>query len=328
MYNITMNRVLNIVNGVTCIRIMKSASIEGDYLPWIDFLHEGPVPPKLNLDELSKVRANFIADNGYGKYDEVIHDFKKRNKQLYNYLEYDKIVLWFEHDLYDQLQLLQVLSWFATQEKKPTNITLISTNQYLSEASEKEIHILLENGVKVTEEHLQLSEKAWNAFREPTPTKWFNLLSEKTSILPFLKGAIFRMLEEYPNTKSGLSRTQHQALLAIKNGMEEPYKIFQKSQSYEERKFMGDIIFVKILKLFGKYKVIESHNNGKKLTITPLGLKLLTSQENWLKIHDINHSIGGVALTTENLWCWDLNKYTINQYYYSKMLNEFLLVKQ
>ena len=41
---------------------MKDSGIEGDFLSWLDVLHDGPVPEGLSLEELSEVRADFIAD--------------------------------------------------------------------------------------------------------------------------------------------------------------------------------------------------------------------------------------------------------------------------
>jgi len=60
----------------------------------------------------------------------------------------------------------------------------------------------------------------------------------------------------------------------------------------------------------------------------PLGEDLLDGRINWLGIKEPNHFIGGVKLTVENLWCWDLDRKEIKQYYFSKVLNELLEVKQ
>jgi hypothetical protein len=320
-----MTKTLNIVNGDACIDIMKEAQIISDFLPWRDFLHEGTVPANLSLEELSKVRVKFISDYGFGQRKEIQKDFETRDKKLNNYKLYDKVVLWFEHDLYDQLQLLQIISWFATQDLEKTKLTLICTNHYLGESSAQQITKLLDYETEVLKEHFFLAQKAWSAFCNDTPKKWAELLDESTSILPYLKGAIFRMLEEYPNTKCGLSRSEYQALHIISNGIDDPLDLFEKFQSFEERKFMGDVIFWKILEDFERYKVIEK--NEQKLKITPLGQKLLFGERNWLDIKTLQRSIGGVNLSLENLWCWDMDKHTIKPYYYSKSLHTLLKIK-
>ncbi len=321
-----MKRVLNIINGDGCIKIMREANIEGEFLPWRDFLHEGSVPAGLNLDELSIIRAKFISEYRVGEFNEIYKNFKERNSKLKAYKEYDKIVLWFEHDLHDQLQLLQILDWFATKELKDIQLSLIYSNNYLGDSTPQQIKKMLRYAIDISPKHLKLAKEAWSAFREPTPKSWFKLLKKNTSILPFLQSAILRMLEEFPNTKCGLSRTEYQALLVISNGIDDANDIFEKSQSFEERKFMGNVIFWKILNNFENYNIIKRDTNNR-LTITNLGRELLDGKRFWFDIMPIDRYIGGCHLTLENLWCWDVPTQTIKQYYFSKPLNYLLVVK-
>ncbi|CAA6802784.1 MAG: Unknown protein [uncultured Sulfurovum sp.] len=316
---------LNIVNGDTGIDIIKKAEIAGDFLPWRDFLHEGPVPAGLSLEVLSKIRAKFISDYGLGDFKTIKKEFRERNQKLNTYKLYQKVTLWFEHDLYDQLQLLQILEWFSKQDLEKTNLTLICTNNYLGESSPQQIKKLLQYETPILDEHLQLAQKAWSAFCSETPKKWAELLDEPTALLPFLDSAVYRMLQEYPSTTHGLSRTAHQALLIISNGINERVDIFTKYQSFEERKFMGDVIFWKILEEFKIHNVIEEKE--ERFNITPLGKKLLDGEKNWLSIATIQRSIGGVNLSQENLWCWDIKNKNIKKYYYSKSLESLLRVK-
>lgn len=320
-----MIKTLNIVNGDACIGMMKEAEIKGDFLPWRDFLHEGPVPANLSLEELSKIRAEFIATYGIGKRIEIEKDFKERDKQLKNFNDYDKVVLWFEHDLYDQLQMLQILSWFTTQKLGLTRLTLICSNKYLGESSVQQIKKLSLYETDILKEHLEVAQNAWEAFTSETPKKWASLLNTSTEILPFLKGAVYRMLQEYPSTKYGLSRTEYQALQAISDGQSKRTELFQKCQSLEGRKFMGDMIFWKILEDFEAHGIIEDNND--LLSITLLGKKILSMEENWLNIKNIQRSIGGVNISHENLWCWDMKEESIKQYHYSQPLNMLVRVK-
>ncbi|CAA6815942.1 MAG: Unknown protein [uncultured Sulfurovum sp.] len=320
-----MIKTLNIVNGDTCINIMKKAGIDGDFLPWKDFLHEGPIPIELSLEEFSKIRAKFITHYGLGTLQEINLNFLTRNLKLASYHNYKKIILWFEHDLYDQLQLLQILSWFSEQNLEEIDLKLISTNNYLGESSVQAIKKLLNYETPILEEHLSLANKAWLAFGQTNPQKFSKLVNKSTALLPFLKGAIYRMIEEYPNTKCGLSRTEYQALMVISSGINTPLEIFNTSQDLEERRFMGDVIFWKILENFEKYKVTQREE--EKILITSLGEKLLNGEENWINIKPLERYIGGVKLTKDNLWCWDMEKKTIEKYYYSKAVNTLLKVK-
>ncbi len=154
------------------------------------------------------------------------------------------------------------------------------------------------------------------AFRSDTPEKWCELLSEDTSALPFLEGAVVRMLEEYPSCFNGLSRTAEQALKVISEGEKSPMKVFAKAQKMEERKFLGDASFWVVLNelLESSPPLIEVSGGealtlpaleGQELTVTEAGLGVLAGKVNWLDVSRIDRWIGGVHLTSENAWCWD-----------------------
>jgi len=323
-----MATILNIINGDVAINIIKKSNIQGEFLAWNDFLHDGPVPENFSLEELSKVRANFLYHQGFGERKEIEKEFETRDKILINYLTYDKITLWFEHDLYDQLQLLQILAWFKKHLQGRIELTLISTETYWGDCSSDKINKLLRYEHNITKEHLTLASKAWNAFSKSTPEQWFNLLKRDNYILPFLKNSVHRMLEEYPNTKNGLSRSEHQVLLNISKEINTPNEIFKACQEYEMAQFMGDVLFWKILDNFIQYKVINSKKNSRLFQLTSIGEKLLRGELNWISIMPMNRWIGGVNLTPDNLWCWDIKNKNIQKYYYSETLYTLLSIKK
>ena len=126
-----MGDILNITNGDGAIGIMEKANIPGVFLPWRDVLHDGPVPQGLSLAELSQVRAEFIISRGWGTPETVTQDFIERDNLLKSYANYKKVIMWFEHDLYDQLQILQILDWFHHNPPGETELSLICVDQYL-----------------------------------------------------------------------------------------------------------------------------------------------------------------------------------------------------
>jgi len=302
-----MNKVLHIVNGEATINRLKTAEIQGTFIPWQDFLHEGPVPESLSLEELSKIRAEYISTKGLGSFDEVYQNFRERNSTLNSFKKYQKIILWFENDLYDQLQFIQVLEWFSKYASKSTSISYISCDTYLHSYRPKELNkLLVYNREQVSHTHYIIAKKAWSAFCSPTPEAWFKLQDDDISELPFLKNSIIRMLEEYPNTINGLSRTAHQALLIIENNIHHPQEIYERYQKSEEIRFMGDVLFWDILKELEENRLLISKNEGKYLQITHLGEEVIKGDINWLDIHHIDKWLGGVHLNQKNLWCWDI----------------------
>lgn len=313
-----MDNILNITNGDSAVRLMKDAGIPGVFLPWRDVLHDGPVPGNLSLGELSKLRAQFIIDQGWGEPEAVMNSFVERDKQLQSFPNYSKVILWFEHDLYDQLQILQILDWFSENPPNKTTLSIICTEQYLGLADPAQITELMNFEENITEKHLLLAKKAWAAFRSSSPKEWQKLLDEDTSILPFLDGAVLRLLEEYPNCENGLSRTAQKALNIIAKGESRPGKIFSQYQETEERRFLGDLSFWGILHQFlesnpalialppGKQLTLPA-DPDQELSITSVGEDVLKGKRIWLDIAAPSRWIGGVHLTPNNVWCWNSN---------------------
>src|SRR3954447_23932829 len=101
---------------------MERAGIAGDLLAWRDVLHEGPVPD-LPPGELRRVRAEYLATLGPVGAAEVEAELLGRDGRLADAIDnLEPVVLWFEHDLYDQLQLIQIL---AGLPDFPTRVELI-----------------------------------------------------------------------------------------------------------------------------------------------------------------------------------------------------------
>jgi len=311
-----MKNILNITNGDCAVEIMKKAEIPGVFLPWRDVLHDGPVPENLSLEELSEVRTQFIIGRNWGAAENIRKSFVERDNELKCYGKYEKVILWFEHDLYDQLQILQILDWFHSTPRNGVELSIICTDRYLGMLSPAEMKGLMIHEELITERHLTLSSKAWSAFRSSSPEKWYELLNIDTSALPFLEGAIIRMLEEYPNINNGLSRTAQQALKIILEGENLAGKVFGLSQESEDRVFLGDSSFWVILqellnsspallKLPKDKKLTPPTAKDQELTITPVGLEVLSGKRNWLEVTNIDHWIGGVHLEGDNIWYWD-----------------------
>jgi len=309
-------KILNITNGDCAVEIMKKADVPGVFLPWRDVLHEGPVPGDLTLERLSEVRAQFIMDKRWGEPEHIKQHFNERDNTLKSFEKYEKIILWFEHDLYDQLHILQILDWFNQNRRKETALSIICVDQYLGMLSPDEMRGLFEYEKPVTESHLKLSSRAWSAFRSRSPENWNALLKADTTALPFLEGAIIRMLEEYPSCTNGLSRTAQKALEIVLQGEKRPGRIFGLYQESEDRRFLGDSSFWGILHEFlessppllelpeGKELTLPT-SPDQELTLTQAGKNVLSGKRNWLEIINQGRWIGGVHLTPDNIWCWD-----------------------
>jgi hypothetical protein len=315
------NRLI-ITNGDGAAGRMREARIGGEILPWRDILHEGPVPASLSLEDLSTVRAQFLAERGWIGEDELRPAFSARDELIRRHASFESVILWFEHDLYDQLQLLQVLDFFAN-EKRGTGLYLIQAGRYLEKETPRALKAHLHLAEPVSEAHLALARLAWSGFRAPTPEPWAALLRLSTHILPFLRLAMMRLLDELPDRQSGLSRTETTIMNLIGQGVRRPPDLYRAFNEFEEAHFMGDWSFFHTVdQLGGGGAPLIAGFRGLSfspampqparddyfacdLSFTHLGYSVLTGNADALRHRQVNRAIGGFQLTSGAPWRWD-----------------------
>jgi hypothetical protein len=239
--------VLHITNGDSAGGLIQESDIGGDVLPWRDVLHEGPVPADLDLDELSMVRAEYLSGHDLGDLEQLRKDFAERDDALRRFADYDEVVLWFEWDLYDQLQLIQLLDFFAGFSPDDladtgTELSLIAPRGYIGGLPAEDLPVLMDGREPITSDMLDLGRQAWQSFRSSDPRRMHEMQKSETSALPFLSEALLRELEEYPSAENGLSRSERQILEVVAQSPQNFSEIFRGVANREERVFCGDSI--------------------------------------------------------------------------------------
>jgi len=235
---------LQITNGDGAANVMKEAGIEGEILPWRDPMHHGPFPANNTLPELAAIRAEYLS-GGTLNFDDIKADFIKRDLFLYNSLDYEEVTLWFEHDLLDQLQILQILDYF--HDHPHPNLNMICINAFegrpnfrgIGELNPTEMASLLDKKIPISDAQLSLAKNAWAAFRSDNINDIIQIIKSDTAALPFLKAALNRHLEEFPQ-QNGLTRTETQIMQLVLNGINNPVQLFIQNMDFEAALFIGD----------------------------------------------------------------------------------------
>lgn len=315
---------LHITNGESV--QLSETGLGGEVLCWNDVLHEGPVPEGLTLEELSPVRARFIASMAFGGYEEssILKLFEERNRKLAAFADFQEIVLWFEGDLYDQLQLLEILDWFRPRSLDGRRLELITVDTYLGLLDPAHLRDLYPARHAVTPEELALADRAWKAFRSPDPRGLARLLDEDTSALPLLRSALRRHLEQFPSVRNGLSRSERQILEAAEDGRLNVAQLFVEDQRMEERIFAGDLIFFNYVRNLAECptplialtppeedddSILVFRKSAARLTAA--GRAVLANQSDHVRLNGIDRWLGGVHLRSGDFWRWDSRAQTL-----------------
>jgi RNA polymerase sigma factor (sigma-70 family) len=318
-------RMLHVLNGDSTREIMERSDIPGTYTVWADVLHEGPIPGDLDDEQFREVRLRYLsAMDRWVASDEGRAQYRAWDERLGSFGDYDEVVLWFEHDLFDQLILIRHLDWFARRDLGRTRLSLICVGEFpgvegfagLGDLSPDQLASLLGTRQRVTVRQTELGRAAWRAFTSSDPTSIERLLERDTSALPFLAGALGRFLEEYPAVGSGLPRTERQILDGLTRGITTPVDLFLDSQKLEERVFMGDATFWlrleglasgprPLIRLVGQPTPAALPKSDVELTGD--GRRVAAGEADWIVLDGIDRWLGGVHLVgREAAWRWDV----------------------
>ena len=317
--------ILHFTNGDAAVARLRAGGVEGRVVPWRDVLHDGPVPAE-PLERLRETRAKFIAGRDWGALDAVRADFAERDAALSAAADEEETTLWFEHDLYDQLQLLQLLDHFADHPARYLTLAQAS-DDYLGRMPPDAVRTLWDRRRPVTPAQLGLAREAWAAFRAPdAPRALEAMLARDTSALPHLAAAIRRLLEELPGTRDGLGRTERSALRAIAGAAPTLGDVFRAVAAEEPAIWLGDASFAAYLESLGTgphplvtfdddTPIVAPHapDDGsarvfwqRRAILTPLGARVLAGEGDRVAERGIDRWIGGAHLRGNAVrWRWD-----------------------
>jgi hypothetical protein len=316
-------RVLHVANGTCTTRLIEAAGLPGVTSLWADPLHDGPVPGGLTDDELVEVRTRHLVGD-HGAAVDAANDLRHWRAAIAAHEVYDELVLWYEHDLFDQLNLVQVLSWIRERLPSDAVVSLICLGSFpgrpafkgLGELAAVELAPLFEQRERVRQTQFSLAARAWDAFRAPTPDLLDDLRRADTSDLPFLAPAVTRLLEEYPWTRDGLSRTERRLLSLAADG---PVAL---ATAFPRMTVDGDVYHVTDLALADlavglactspALVTVDSSPAGtgaaldRIVTLADAGCDVLAGRVDRVALCGVDRWIGGVHLQGHGgVWRWD-----------------------
>ncbi len=318
-------KTLHIRCGTDLQQALPEAGFNGDFLEYSDPVCQGPIPDDPSLID---IRVNYLV-SAYGSYiqrsrSKIHEELTAAKTRLENASkEYERVVLWFEHDTYDQLILARILAHFEKHER-PNVLEMVSVNHFpgsvrfigLGQLPPEAIRLLWNERLPVTQQQLNLGKRAWNAFQSPNPTSLSNLHQEDTGALPNLAGAIKRHLQELPSITNGLSLTEQLTLEILKESDQTAGRIFGLlMRDKEPLPWLGDIMFWYILESMTQATTpaiaintnqAEEEWPQRQITITKAGLALLSEKHDWLALNPPERWLGGVHIAPKELcWRWD-----------------------
>ncbi|MBD1559888.1 DUF1835 domain-containing protein [Vibrio sp. S9_S30] len=297
---------------------LKKSGFIGDFLPYIDPFCIGPLVK--NEQNLLTLRSEFIYHNlilemeGVNKSIEHIQKDSIRDSNQLLESKYQRIVLWVEHDNYDQIMLIRTLALLSYQnldrvelieiDKFPGRECFIGLGQLPSEA----LRVLWDTRKELTIDHITAAKSLWAAFCSPTPKKLIEQYSHiDESLFPNIKRVIFRHLQELPHSTSRLGLTQELTIQLLKENKKalDFNTLFKRYMEAEPLVFLADLMYWAVIKplTLGETPIIYARGldkSGWQSTTIELchdDFKSVSTVENkW---------IGGIQIGSSEYWTWD-----------------------
>jgi hypothetical protein len=306
--------------GADILDTLDAAGLPGRKAAWADPLCEGPWPA-LDRALVRPMRARHLAERYQRGFMATLADLGAADELLDTATDEDEVVLWFEHDLYDQA----ILAWLLdrlTPLAPRVRLSLVQVHEYpgvarfigLGQLDAVALGALFAARAPVTGAQLALAARAVAAWTADEPHA-LERLRARDAALPYLAPAIGRYLAEYPGTRDGLATSERLALEAIAAGAGTARAAFADVQAREARPWMGDAMLFARLRALAEgvdpLLAVEGDwglelEGDPRLALTALGRRVLAGDADAWTLRPQERWMGGVHLRPGGVdWRWD-----------------------
>ncbi|OIQ67671.1 hypothetical protein GALL_507490 [mine drainage metagenome] len=233
--------------------------------------------------------------------------------------------MWFDPLPKAQLILVQLLDRLSSHDKIISKLVLFQSNVVIGDQPPEALSEWKPSGVEIENEHLVAANKAWQAYRAPTPQDWFDLLGADIGALPQLRQTMLELLEELPSRSTGLGATEVRMLELLSAANVSPFDVFPGHRRNNTRRVFEYWETGALLDglAHGPAPAVSGLDEGpftedlhddadryarytqSKLSLTALGKAVLAQSEDFSRHNPIHRWWGGTELTNDRLWRWD-----------------------
>ncbi|NIC05677.1 DUF1835 domain-containing protein [Billgrantia bachuensis] len=275
---------------------LRSAGFEGDFLEFSDPFCIGPLRA-LSPEELMRLRAGFLAEVSGMSERDALARLRKGYEALNQLERYKRLVLWFEHDSYDQLILAYLLHRLRINPPK-ARIELVAVESVpgverfigIGQLAPDLLAWLWRQRRPVEAPLLELGTRAWRALTAGSLEPLQALAATGTPALPMMGRALARHLQEFPSPDTGLGLTERLTLEIVRDhGPLAVGKAFSYlMREYEPLPYLGDLMFWWLLQplIAAPQPLLDisaTHREWphRQLALTERGRNVLTGRRKW-----------------------------------------------
>ncbi len=305
----------HLVNGDTV--ASKLQGLPGHVLVWREMYDAGPLAGDASSHRLRRRRAAFFARHMGIPPGQYLATCQQQEAALAQIPPDDEVVLWFEHDRYDQTMLLYLLHRLAGGPWR--RLSLVSIDRYpgvepffgLGQLPASALQQLWARRQPVTAAQLAEAQEGWAAYTHPDPTVLAGWVQTRACWqLPYLAAALRRHLAHFPALQHGLGVVEEAALTALAAGRRRFSGLFQAVAHPLDG--LSDLYLSALLRQFsqgptpllvadGPWPCYQAPQRDPLLALTDEGRAVLRGERDRAEWVTLDWWLGGVHLA-EDAW--------------------------
>ena len=288
-----MNSLLHITNGDILTKRLNTLKLKGDIITWREMLCEGKTLTNVGSESFWKARFEFLNKNYKVSKSSFIEKTLKEYRSLCNHKQQDRIVLWFEHDLFCQINMLAVISWLKVH-RKYAEISLVCSGKEdesdklygLNDLNDQQLSSLYTNRTVLTRDDIEYADYVWQLYCSDNPIRLENLKDFKNYQFDYLSDAITSHLHRFPSIKNGLNVMENNILqLSVDKKPKSRKALLNTILKNQGSLGFGDMQYDRAISrlkpLFSNFNPVKLTEKGKQI------LNLKTSYYSHLQSNDI-----------------------------------------
>ena len=291
--------ILHITNGDSTTDYLKSLQFHGEFITWREMLCEGKTTIDVGSEKFWKTRFEFFKSSYKVSKKKFIDLTVKEYRSLCQKKHQQEIVLWFDHDLFCQVNMIAVISWLK-RYRKNEKISLISCGNSagsekrvgFSELTSEQIQQHYDTRIELSQDDIAYADYIWQLYCSDSPLR-LETIYKFNPMSPFiyLQEALEMHLKRFPSIENGLNAvenfiidTANKTNATSKNDLIRDILKSQKIYGFGDLQYMHKLD--KLKGLFTSFNPVKLSRRGKKALENQIGL--------YQYLRDENAYLGGV----------------------------------
>jgi hypothetical protein len=301
----------------------KIKSLDGEVIVWREMFDLGPIYPEITVGRL--VERAFYFDNLLQIPHEIyVENTLDQEEKLMNIPTDADVVLWFEHDRYDQTMLLYLLNKLSEEGIK--QLSMVSLDSYpgiepflgMGQLTEEQLVKLYEIKKPLTTDQISQGVSGWKAYSSDDPGELERWMAGEPVLLPYVHRAFRTHYTYFPSTKNGLNQIEELALQHMNDEVNTFKELFRKVSNERSDDGLSNLHFSALMAQLAKGKTPLISVDGELpnftvssddaiLHLTGFGEAVIKGELDRVDCCDLDWWLGGVHLS-DGSWRWDGTK--------------------